>query len=296
MKVVPVILCGGSGTRLWPLSRELYPKQLLSLVDDYSLLQNTVTRCQAHPDVEAPILVCNEEHRFLVAEQLREINVDPARIILEPEGRNTAPAVAIAAHEALRDEDDVILVVLPSDHIIKDQGAFMAALTLTIAHAEAGHLATFGVVPDRPETGYGYIRKGELQDGAYQVVAFVEKPDRATAIEYFQSQDYYWNSGMFVFRASRYLAELECHRPDIASAMTTAVQRVQQDLDFTRLDEAAFRASPSDSIDYAVMEKTDEAIVVPLDAGWSDVGSWDALWQVSKKDVQHNTLVGDVMV
>lgn len=296
MKIIPVILCGGAGTRLWPLSRELYPKQLLSLVDDNSLLQNTVTRCSAHPEVEAPILVCNEEHRFLVAEQLREINVNPARIILEPEGRNTAPAVAIAAHEALRGEDDVILVVLPSDHIIKDEDAFIAALTLAISQAEAGHLATFGVVPDRPETGYGYIKKGEPHADAFKVAAFVEKPNKDTAIEYFQSEAYYWNSGMFVFRASQYLAELEEHRPDIAEAIHTAVQHVQQDLDFTRLDEAAFKASPSDSIDYAVMEKTQSAVVVPLDAAWSDVGSWDALWQVSKKDGQANTLIGDVMV
>jgi len=296
LKVIPVILCGGAGTRLWPLSREHYPKQLLPLVDDFSLLQNTVTRCAAHPDVSAPILVCNEEHRFLIAEQLREIEIAPANIILEPEGRNTAPAVAIAAHEVLRGEDDAILVVLPSDHVIRKTDVFLEALTTAIDLARDDYLVTFGVVPVKPETGYGYIRKGARVDGAYRVDKFVEKPDKATAIEFFQTDLYCWNSGMFVFKASVYLNELANQKPDIAKAMVEACKNVSTDLDFARVDEAAFRASPSDSIDYAVMEHTTEALVVPLDAGWSDIGSWDALWQISEKDEHNNTLVGDVVV
>jgi len=296
LKVIPVILCGGAGTRLWPLSRELYPKQLLSLVNDFSLLQNTVTRCAGHPDVTDPILVCNEEHRFLVAEQLREINIHPARIILEPEGRNTAPAVALAAHEALKAGEDAILVVLPSDHVIQKEDIFLEALTRAIHFANQDELVTFGVVPDRPETGYGYIRKGAGIEDAFHVDKFVEKPDKATALEFFQSGLYYWNSGMFVFKASRYLEELERQKPEIASAMVKATVNVSSDLDFTRVDEDAFRASPSDSIDYAVMEHTMNAVVVPLDAEWSDIGSWDALWKISEKDEHNNTLVGDVVV
>lgn len=296
MKVIPVILCGGAGTRLWPLSRELYPKQLLALVNDYSLLQNTVTRCDGHPDVTPPILVCNEEHRFLVAEQLREVEIAPASIILEPEGRNTAPAVALAAHEVLKREDDAILVVLPSDHVISQTDVFLDALTRAIDLAKTGALVTFGVVPDKPETGYGYIRKGLSVEDAYRVDKFVEKPDLATAVEFFQSGLYLWNSGMFVFKASVFLKELAKQKPDIATAMTKATNVSKSDLDFTRVNAEAFRASPSDSIDYAVMENTTEAIVIPLDAGWSDIGSWDALWKISEKDENNNTLVGDVVV
>jgi len=289
-------LCGGAGTRLWPLSRELYPKQLLALVNDYSLLQNTVTRCDGHPDVTPPILVCNEEHRFLVAEQLREVEIAPASIILEPEGRNTAPAVALAAHEVLKREDDAILVVLPSDHVISQTDVFLDALTRAIDLAKTGALVTFGVVPDKPETGYGYIRKGLSVEDAYRVDKFVEKPDLATAVEFFQSGLYLWNSGMFVFKASVFLKELAKQKPDIATAMTKATNVSKSDLDFTRVNAEAFRASPSDSIDYAVMENTTEAIVIPLDAGWSDIGSWDALWKISEKDENNNTLVGDVVV
>ena len=289
-------MCGGAGTRLWPLSRELYPKQLLALVNDYSLLQNTVTRCDGHPDVTPPILVCNEEHRFLVAEQLREVEIAPASIILEPEGRNTAPAVALAAHEVLKREDDAILVVLPSDHVISQTDVFLDALTRAIDLAKTGALVTFGVVPDKPETGYGYIRKGLSVEDAYRVDKFVEKPDLATAVEFFQSGLYLWNSGMFVFKASVFLKELAKQKPDIATAMTKATNVSKSDLDFTRVNAEAFRASPSDSIDYAVMENTTEAIVIPLDAGWSDIGSWDALWKISEKDENNNTLVGDVVV
>lgn len=296
LKVIPVILCGGAGTRLWPLSRELYPKQLLSLVNDFSLLQNTVTRCAGHADVTDPILVCNEEHRFLVAEQLRELDVQSASVILEPEGRNTAPAVAIAAHFALEDSEDAILVVLPSDHVIQKEQVFREALTRAIHFARQDELVTFGVVPDRPETGYGYILRGDASEDAFKVDRFVEKPDQATAETFYQSGDYYWNSGMFVFKASVYLSELQRQKPEIAAAMTKATQNVTSDLDFIRVDEQAFRASPSDSIDYAVMENAAHAVVVPLDAEWSDIGSWDALWQISEKDDLNNTLVGDVVV
>ena len=296
MKVIPVILCGGAGTRLWPLSRELYPKQLLALVDDYSLLQNTVTRCAGHPDVTAPMLVCNEEHRFLVAEQLREIEVEASRIILEPEGRNTAPAVALAAHEAMKTDDDVILVVLPSDHVIHKTTLFLEALTTAIDLAKDDALVTFGVVPDKPETGYGYIKKGMATGAAFKVDKFVEKPDVATASDFFQSGLYCWNSGMFVFKASAYLKELAAQTPRIAEAMAKATANASADLDFTRVNAEAFKSSPSDSIDYAVMEHTADALVVPLDAGWSDIGSWDALWQISEKDEHNNTLVGDAVV
>jgi len=296
LKVIPVILCGGAGTRLWPLSRELYPKQLLALVDDYSLLQNTVTRCAGHPDVTAPMLVCNEEHRFLVAEQLREIEVEASHIILEPEGRNTAPAVALAAHEAMKTDDDAILVVLPSDHVIQKTALFLEALTTAIGLAKDDALVTFGVVPDKPETGYGYIKKGVATGAAFKVDKFVEKPDVATASEFLQSGLYCWNSGMFVFKASAYLKELTAQTPRIAEAMAKATANASADLDFTRVNAAAFKSSPSDSIDYAVMEHTNDALVVPLDAGWSDIGSWDALWQISEKDEHNNTLVGDAVV
>ena len=296
MKVIPVILCGGAGTRLWPLSRELYPKQLLALVDDYSLLQNTVTRCAGHPDVTAPMLVCNEEHRFLVAEQLREIDEEASRIILEPEGRNTAPAVALAAHEAMKTDDGAILVVLPSDHVIHKTTLFLEALTTAIDLAKDDALVTFGVVPDKPETGYGYIKKGMATGAAFKVDKFVEKPDVATASDFLQSGLYCWNSGMFVFKASAYLKELAAQTPRIAEAMAKATANASADLDFTRVNAEAFKSSPSDSIDYAVMEHTADALVVPLDAGWSDIGSWDALWQISEKDEHNNTLVGDAVV
>jgi mannose-1-phosphate guanylyltransferase/mannose-6-phosphate isomerase len=296
LKVIPVILCGGAGTRLWPLSRELYPKQLLALVNDYSLLQNTVTRCARHPDVTSPVLVCNEEHRFLVAEQLREVKIVPSSIILEPERRNTAPAVALAAHEVLKQDDDAILVVLPSDHMIEQTDVFLDALTRAIELARSDALVTFGVVPDKPETGYGYIRKGLAVEEAYRVDKFVEKPDLVTAIDFFQSGLYLWNSGMFVFKASVFLKELVKQKPDIAAAMKKATSGSKSDFDFTRVDTEAFCVSASDSIDYAVMEHTTEAIVVPLNAGWSDIGSWNALWEISKKDEHCNTLVGDVVV
>ncbi|MDA0792020.1 MAG: mannose-1-phosphate guanylyltransferase/mannose-6-phosphate isomerase, partial [Proteobacteria bacterium] len=294
MKIVPVILCGGAGTRLWPLSRELYPKQLLPLVDDKSLLQNTVLRLEGFAETAKPILICNEEHRFLVAEQLRSIDSPPSTIILEPEGRNTAPAVALGAHQALT-RDDAILVVLPSDHVIPDNEAFLAALDQAVSLARQDYLVTFGVKPTRPETGYGYIKAGRSLQVGHEVDSFVEKPDEQTAKRYIDSGDYYWNSGMFVFKASQFLAELLTQRPDIASAVEKSFKTVSHDDVFTRVGVQDFMASPKESIDYAVMEGTERAAMVPLDAGWSDIGSWDALWEISAKDDQQNTVVGDVI-
>ncbi len=289
-----MILCGGAGTRLWPLSRKHYPKQLLPLVDNRSLLQNTVLRLQGYREVAAPILVCNEEHRFIVAEQMRETGMEPGAIILEPAGRNTAPAVALGAHQ-IADEDDAIMVSLHSDNIIADNTAFLAALDQAIALAEKDYLVTFGVTPTHAETAYGYIRSGESLDAGYRVKAFVEKPDAATAEKYFTSGGFYWNSGMFVFKPGNYLAELARLRPEIASAVAEACRSVSEDNDFTRVGEDAFIGCPGESIDCAVMEGTHLAAMVPLNAGWSDIGSWDALWAVSAKDANRNTLVGDVM-
>ena len=294
MQVIPVILCGGSGTRLWPLSRELYPKQLLSLVGEQSLLQNTLARCDSHPETTSPILVCNEEHRFLVAEQLRELGTT-ADILLEPEGRNTAPAVALAAHLARERFDNAILVVLPSDHVILDTEGFHAALSDAIELAKGDHLLTFGVVPDHAETGYGYIRQGVAQGKGFVVDEFVEKPDAGRATEFLATGGYLWNSGMFVFKASAYLDELQRQRPTMADACKAAVSDWTYDLDFIRVHKENFIASPSESIDYAVMEEAASTIVIPLEAGWSDIGSWDALWSILDKDADNNALLGDVV-
>ncbi len=292
--IVPVILSGGSGTRLWPLSRRLYPKQLLALTGEQTLLQQTVARLQGMTGVEAPLVVCNEEHRFLVAEQLRAIAATPQAIVLEPEGRNTAPATAVAA---LSLPADRVLLVLPADHLVRDVALFQEAVRVGLRHAQAGRLVTFGIEPDRPETGYGYIKRGKaLGDGAaFEVERFVEKPDRATAQGYVESGDYSWNSGMFLFQAGAFLAELERLAPKMLAACRRAVEGAHRDLDFTRLDQEAFCASPSDSIDYAVFEKTDRAVVVPMSPGWSDIGSWSALWEVADKDAHGNALQGDVI-
>jgi len=298
--IIPIILSGGAGTRLWPLSRELYPKQLLPLVGEHTMLQETVLRLEGLSDKGAPLVVCNEAHRFMVAEQLRQAGQEARAVILEPVGRNTAPAVAVAALQAVADGEDPVLLVLPADHVIRDAAALCRAVSHGLAAVANGALLTFGVVPTSPETGYGYIRRGARCEGQpepslYEVDRFVEKPDRATAEEYLAAGDYYWNSGMFMFRASSYLGELERLAPQMLAATRAAWQGRVADLDFIRLDGEAFAGCPADSIDYAVMEKTDRAVVIPLDAGWSDVGSWAALWEVGEADEQGNVRSGDVL-
>ncbi len=293
--LLPIIMAGGSGTRLWPLSRTLYPKQFLSLTGEHTMLQDTVARLRGL-EHQSPVVICNEEHRFIVAEQLRQRRFDHSGIILEPAGRNTAPAIALAALHATAQGDDPLLLVLAADHVIQDQPAFIQAVQQAIPQATAGKLVTFGIVPQAPETGYGYIRQGRaVSDSAFEVAAFVEKPDLTTAETYLASKEYYWNSGMFLFRASRYLDELAAHRPDILNACQQAMQGVHHDLDFLRLNEEAFCACPDESVDYAVMEKTRDAVVVPMDAQWSDVGSWSALWEVNSKDEAGNAIRGDVL-
>jgi mannose-1-phosphate guanylyltransferase/mannose-6-phosphate isomerase len=294
--LVPVILSGGAGTRLWPLSRELHPKQLLALVGRATMLQDTVRRL-AGLEVAAPMVVCNEAHRFLVAEQLRSIESRPRAIVLEPVGRNTAPAIALAAHATLAGEEgDPLLLVLPADHVIPDVAAFHRAIEVAAAAARNGALVTFGIVPATPETGYGYIRRGALVGGSYRIAEFVEKPELERAQAFLSSGEYYWNSGMFLFRARRYLEELEKFAPDIAAACGQSFAGAIRDLDFTRVDPAAFRNCRSESIDYAVMEKTADAVVVPLEAGWSDVGNWTSLHAACQHDDEGNALFGDVLV
>jgi len=294
MKIYPVILSGGAGTRLWPLSRAVLPKQLLPLVSDRTMLQETVLRLKGGAELQAPLIVCGNEHRFMVAEQLREIGVTPLGIMLESAGRNTAPAVAAAAEYLRAIDPEALMLVLPADHVITDRAAFHAAIASAARLAGEGALATFGVVPTAPETGYGYIHRGEAVGAAYKVDRFVEKPDQAKAQSFLDDGAYYWNSGMFLFRAERYLSELAEFAPAIAAAATTAVQKAYRDMDFCRLDETAFAASPSDSIDYAVMERTQHAVVVPADIGWSDVGSWSALRDVLPHDAAGNATRGDV--
>lgn len=296
--IVPLILSGGSGTRLWPLSRELYPKQFHALVGETTLLQETVSRLAGLPQLDAPIVLCNEAHRFMVAEQLREIGVEKTAIYLEPHARNTAPAVAIGALAALARGGDPVLLVLPADHVIVAREEFHAAVAGALPWVEQGRLATFGIVPGAAETGFGYIQRGAaLADGsaAYAVERFVEKPAAAQAQEYVASGRYLWNSGMFLFRASRYLAELERFAPEILACCRAAFAQRRTDFDFERIDAAAFQACPNISIDYAVMEKVHDAIVVPLDAGWSDVGSWSALWHLGARDHEGNVKIGDVL-
>lgn len=304
MNLQPLILCGGSGSRLWPLSREQYPKQLLALVGGDTMLQASakrlhVSHSNSHYNVLAPLVVSNEEYRFITAEQLRQINVVPAALILEPAGRNTAPALALAALATLERGDDPILVVMPADHVIGNQDAFLAAVKEGARHAADGKLVTFGIAPTHPETGYGYIRLGKpvFEGSAREIARFVEKPDFAVAEQYVSSGEYLWNSGIFMMRASVWLERLSIYRPDILDACRSAFAERKQDNDFLRVERQTFLDCPSDSIDYAVMEKLPEGlgIVVPLSAQWSDVGAWDALWQISPKDEAGNSLRGDVI-
>lgn len=296
--MIPVILAGGTGSRLWPLSRTLYPKQFMILEGEDSMLQTTVKRLRGM-DSSAAIVITNEEHRFIVAEQLRRIEEKPGALILEPVGRNTAPAVALAALEALNTEEDPLLLIMAADHVIGDVEAFQATVAKAQKIAEKGKLVTFGIIPTAAETGYGYIRAQDLKTGldidGYPVAEFVEKPDAETARSYLESGKYFWNSGMFLFKARRYLDELQAHRPEILSACIAAMKHTSQDLEFHRIDQEEFIKCPDDSIDYAVMEKTNDAYVVPLDVRWSDIGSWSALWDIAAKDAGNNVCRGDVL-
>lgn len=300
-QLYPVVMAGGSGSRLWPLSRVLYPKQFLCLKGELTMLQTTVCRLDG-VECESPVVICNEQHRFIVAEQLRQLNKLTENIILEPAGRNTAPAIALAAMAVKRHNPkaDPLMLVLAADHVIADEEAFRTSVRQAIPWAEKGKLVTFGIVPDMPETGYGYIRRGDVAQGqedavAFDVAQFVEKPNLETAQAYVASGEYYWNSGMFLFRAGRYLEELKKYRPDIYSACEQAMNVTDPDLDFIRVAEEPFLACPDESIDYAVMEKTADAVVVPMDAGWSDVGSWSSLWEISAHTPEGNVHHGDVI-
>lgn len=299
--LLPIIMAGGTGSRLWPMSRELYPKQFLRLHGGLSMLQETLARLDGL-DAHKPLVICNEEHRFLVAEQLRQIDQLGGDIILEPVGRNTAPAIALAALNAVAGGDDPVLLVLAADHVIDDTASFQQAIKEALPFAIAGKLVTFGIVPSGPETGYGYIHRGadvgSGNKGIYNVHRFVEKPDLATAQGYITCGEYYWNSGMFMFRAKKYLSELGKYRPDILAACVKSIETAHHDKeqDFIRVKKDVFMACPDESVDYAVMERTSQAIVVPMDAGWSDVGSWSALWELSDKDESNNVLTGDIFL
>ncbi|MGG5873320.1 mannose-1-phosphate guanylyltransferase/mannose-6-phosphate isomerase [Pseudomonas peli] len=296
--MIPVILSGGSGSRLWPLSRKHYPKQFLALTGTDTLFQQTIKRLR-FDGVQAPVLVCNQEHRFIVQEQLKQQKLETQAILLEPFGRNTAPAVAIAAMKLIAEGRDELLLVLPADHVLEDQEAFEAALYVAAQAAEIGELVLFGIPASRPETGYGYIKSvadATLPLGAIRVQRFIEKPNAARAQEFVDSGDYYWNSGIFLFRASRYLEELKKHDADIYDTCLLALERSQIDGDTVNIDAATFACCPDNSIDYTVMEKTQRACVVPLNAGWNDVGSWSSIWDVHPKDAQGNVISGDVVV
>jgi mannose-1-phosphate guanylyltransferase/mannose-6-phosphate isomerase len=293
--LIPLILSGGSGTRLWPVSRKNLPKQFLALAGQGTLFQQAIARTRQLPQVAAPIVVASDDHRFLAADQLLEAGIDDATIVLEPLARNTAPAIALGALQAIDRDADAVLLVLPADHLIGDTAAFAAAVEKALPLAQQGWLVTFGICPDRPETGFGYIRHGEAVGDGYHVEQFVEKPDLATAQAYVADGGYDWNSGMFLFKASRYLEELGTHAPGMLAAVREAHAKASVDLDFVRVDRDAFALVPDDSIDYAVMEKTRRAAVIPVSCSWSDIGSWSALWQTSAHDAQGNAHEGDTL-
>ena len=296
MQIIPVILSGGSGTRLWPLSRKQYPKQYLPLVGDNTMLQETILRLNGLDNLIDPIIICNADHRFLVAEQCQQIDIKNPTILLEPVGRNTAPAIAAAAMQSLKVSDDAVLLVLSADHVIQDIEAFHAAIDIASQQAKGGKLATFGIVPTDANTGYGYIKSSEENiGGTYKVEEFVEKPDLKTAQTYLEQGNYLWNSGMFMFKAATLIDELTTHSPTIVKSVSNAVSNAKQDLDFIRLDKQAFEFSPSDSIDYALMEKSDNVVVIPLDAQWNDIGTWSALHDIGTKDANGNVIKGDVI-
>ena len=289
-----VVMAGGTGSRLWPISRSNFPKQFINLVTEHSMLQDTLLRVDGLK-TDAPYIICNESTRFLVADELQNINVMESNIILEPVGRNTAPAIALAAFNAIAKGQDPILLVLAADHVIKDKDEFIRVVSSAESAANQGKLVTFGIVPNAPETGYGYIKTGQQQADYFNIDAFVEKPDLNTATSYLASGDYLWNSGMFMFKASTYLNELKLNSPDIYASCEIALQQATTDLDFIRISKELFEQCPDDSIDYAVMEKTDNAVVIPLDAQWSDVGSWTSLSAISDKDEYNNVHQGDVI-
>ena len=295
MQIIPVILSGGSGTRLWPLSRKEYPKQYLPLVGDNTMLQETILRLNGLDSLADPIIVCNADHRFLVAEQCQQIDIANPTILLEPVGRNTAPAIAAAALQSLKVANDAVLLILSADHVIQDVETFHQAINIASQQAQAGKLATFGIVPTDANTGYGYIKASkDGVNGAHKVEEFVEKPDLETAEKYLEQGNYLWNSGMFMFKATTLIDELITHSPDIVTSVNDAVNNAVQDLDFIHLDKQAFESSPSDSIDYALMEKSDNVVVIPLDAQWNDIGSWSALHDIGIKDSNGNVIQGDV--
>ena len=295
MKIIPVILSGGSGTRLWPLSRKQYPKQYLPLAGDNTMLQETILRLSGLDNLADPIIICNADHRFLVAEQCQQIDIKNPVILLEPVGRNTAPAIAAAALQSLKQTDDAMLLVLSADHVIQDVEAFHQAINIASQQAQAGKLATFGIVPTDANTGYGYIKSSKgNNNGVHKVEEFVEKPDLKTAQAYLEQGNYLWNSGMFMFKADTLIDELTTHLPEIVTSVNDAVNNAVQDFDFIRLDKQAFESSPSDSIDYALMEKSDNVVVIPLDAQWNDIGSWSALYDIGIKDDNGNVIQGDV--
>lgn len=293
--IFPVIMCGGNGSRLWPLSRNAFPKQFLSLNSSQTMLQDTISRI-SQLDSNSPLFICNEQHRFIVAEQLRQSQCSNSGILLEPVGRNTAPAIALSAFKALEKNNDALLLVLAADHVIQNQPSFLQSVAAAKELAEQGKLVTFGIVPTEPHTGYGYIRQGSKIGAGYEVAEFVEKPDSSTAQNYLASGNYLWNSGMFLFSASRYLEELQKYRPDIFKICKNAFLTAKADLDFIRVDKEIFESCPDESVDYAVMEKTQDAVVIPMDAGWSDVGSWSSLWEINNKDGNGNASRGDVML